>query len=242
VPIRRALVAALALVALFLPSAGAEPAHHGARALRVLFIGNSLTAANDLPGWVAELARRTGRRQIETYTVAPGGVSLEDHWTLTGAREMLAAADWDVVVMQQGPSSFAESADNLRTWAVRWSDEIRAHGARPALLTVWAEGNRSYVLNAVIRSYRDAALAAHAQVLPAGSAWRAAWRRKPTLPLWGPDDFHPSRLGTTLAALVAYGGLTGTRPAAVPLPDVAPSTATILRAAAADALARPTAR
>ncbi len=141
--------------------------------------------------------------------------------------------------MQQGPSSLAQSADNLRTWAVRWSNEIRAHGARAALLTVWAEGNRSYILNAVIRSYRDAAVAAHAQVLPAGSAWRAAWRKNPTLRLYGPDDFHPSRLGAILAALVAYGGLTGTRPAAVPLPEVPRATAKILRRAAADALARP---
>ena len=240
--LRRVLYVALAAAALLLPAAAARTAQPATPPLRVLFIGNSLTAANDLPGWVEELARRTGGRRVVTGAVAPGGVSLEDHWTLTGARDALAAEDWDVVVLQQGPSTLAESADNLRTWAIRWSGEIRAHGARPALLTVWAEASRSSALNAVIRSYRDAAVAAHAQVLPAGVAWRAAWRRKPALGLYSPDLFHPSRLGTILAALVAYGGLTGTRPAAVPLPEVPAATAKVLRAAAAEALARPTAR
>ena len=239
---RRVAWIALAAAALLLPAAAAHTAAPARPPLRVLFIGNSLTAANNLPAWVEELSRRAGRRRVVTHTVAPGGVSLEDHWTLTGAREVLAAEDWDVVVMQQGPSTLAESADNLRAWTIRWSDEIRARGARPALLTVWAEGSRTYGLNAVIRSYRDAALAAHANVLPAGTAWRAAWRRNPALRLYGPDLFHPSRLGTILAALVAYCGLTATPPVAVPLPEVPAATARVLRSAAAEALARPTSR
>jgi hypothetical protein len=50
-----------------------------------------------------------------------------------------------------------------------------------------------------------------------------------------PDDFHPSVLGSTLAALVVYARLTGTPPGAVPLPYRA-RTARILRQAAAEAL------
>jgi hypothetical protein len=44
---------------------------------------------------------------------------------------------------------------------------------------------------------------------PAGEAWRAAWAEDPALPLYGPDGFHPSPLGTYLAALVVYEGITG---------------------------------
>ena len=225
-----ALVVTLTLAA----SAPANEARH----LRVLFIGNSLTATNDLPATVAGLARRHGRLVVDYRTVAPGGVNLQDHWNLTGAREALEAGPWDVVVLQQGPSALPESQVDLRTWAGRWGDEIRAHGARPALLAVWPEDYRRFsAFSAVIRSYRKAAVASHARLLPAGAAWRAAWRHKPNLQLYGRDGFHPSRLGTTLAALVVYAGLADERPATMPLPGLPTAIARTLRLAAAEALA-----
>jgi hypothetical protein len=210
-------------------------AHATAARLDVLFVGNSLTAANDLPGVVASLSH--GR--IAARAVAPGGVSLEDHWTLTGARDVLESAPWDVVVLQQGPSTLPESAANLREWATRWGDAIRRRGARPALYEVWPDSAFGIRLSfpAVIRSYRAAAVASGALLLPAGEAWQAAWRRAPRLALYGPDGFHPSRLGTTLAALVIVARLTATPPARIALP-VPARTATLLRAAAVEALRR----
>jgi hypothetical protein len=234
----RALVSAILLsllvgLALAASAPADEPQH-----LRVLFVGNSLTGTNDLPAIVAGLARSRGRFVVDYRTVAPGGVNLEDHWNFTGARGVLEAGRWDVVVLQQGPSALPESQVDLRRWAARWSDAIRAQGAKPALLTVWPEDyRRSYAFGAVIQSYRRAAVASHAQLLPAGTAWRAAWRRAPGLRLYGPDGFHPSPIGTTLAALVVYAGLTGERPASVALPGVPPATARTLRLSAAEALA-----
>jgi lysophospholipase L1-like esterase len=228
----RAALAGLVVLLVLATSAGAS-AHVGEGRLRVLFVGNSLTAANDLPAVVASLAHGT----IDYRTVAPGGVNLEDHWTLTGAREALDDGRWDVVVLQQGPSTLPESAVNLREWTVRWADAIRAHGATPALYEVWpdsAYGVR-WSFAALVHNYRAAAQAAHAQFLPAGEAWQAAWRRNPRLGLYGPDGFHPSRLGTTLAALVIAARLTGTPPARIRLPYPA-KTAKLLRAAAAEAI------
>src|SRR5262245_17747361 len=46
---------------------------------RVLFIGNSLTQANDLPAMVETLSRQGGT-PISTVTVAFGGFGLGDHW------------------------------------------------------------------------------------------------------------------------------------------------------------------
>jgi hypothetical protein len=203
-------------------------------ALRVLFLGNSLTATNDLPAAVAAIGRREGRT-IDVRMVAPGGVNLEDHWTLTGAREALADGHWDAVVLQQGPSALPESQADLKEWAQRWADAIRAAGARPALLTVWPESYRkAYAFGEVIRSYAKAAAAAHAELFPAGVAWRAAWRRLPRLALYGPDGFHPSPLGTYLTAVVVYGGLMGTLPS---VRAATPKQARVLRAAAEEALA-----
>jgi lysophospholipase L1-like esterase len=205
------------------------------QALRVLFVGNSLTATNDLPATVTAIARRE-RRTIETRMVAPGGVNLEDHWTFTGARDALADGRWDAVVLQQGPSALPESQANLKEWAQRWADEIRAAGARPALLTVWPESyRRTYAFGEVIRSYANAAAAAHAELFPAGVAWRAAWRRSPRLPLYGADGFHPSPLGTYLTAVVVYRGLTGALPT---VRASTPARSRVLRAAAAEAFAQ----
>src|SRR5215217_3402663 len=228
------LLAVVVAAALVLGCGSGTASSGGTTRLRVLFVGNSLTSANDLPATVAALAHGRGRFEIEYRTLAPGGVNLEDQWRLTGARDELEARSWDVVVLQQGPSALPESRVDLIEWAGRWSEAIRAHGARPALFAVWPESYRRYAFGAVAANYRDAAVAAHADLYPAGSAWQAAWRRAWTLKLYGPDGFHPSKLGTTLAALVVYTGLTGDRAAAVPLPGIPAATATVLRRAAAD--------
>jgi hypothetical protein len=45
--------------------------------------------------------------------------------------------------------------------------------------------------------------------LPGGEGWLEAWKTDPTLALYGPDDFHPSPLGTYLVALVIYERISG---------------------------------
>src|SRR5689334_8700002 len=118
--------------------------------LRVLFVGNSLTAANDLPALVHALAAVSAGPAIETGAVTAGGYALEDHWTNGDARHALESGDWDVVVLQQGPSSLPDSRANLVEWSKRWADDAQAHNVRPALLTVWPEQYRaSYAFAAV---------------------------------------------------------------------------------------------
>src|SRR4051812_35246600 len=108
------------------------------RHLRVLLLGNSLTYTNDLPGMLEAFGAAAGTT-IETKTFAPGGYSLEDHWADGAARATLDEGGWDAVVMQQGPSSLPSSGQNLTEWSKRWAAEARAHGARPALWTVWPD-------------------------------------------------------------------------------------------------------
>jgi hypothetical protein len=229
----------IALLAAFVLALSAPAAWSAADPPRVLFVGNSLTSTNDLPRMVADLASRTGA-PIEYEVRAPGGVALEDHWNQTDIREVIANGRWDFVVMQQGPSSLPESAENLRMWAGTFADAVRAQGGRPALYTVWPESYRKYALDAVISSYRRAAVDSQSLLLPVGLAWKNVWKTNPRFPLYGPDGFHPSKSGTYLAAVVIYSGLTG-RPA-VGLPrvldsiTVSPRTARITQRAAAAAL------
>jgi hypothetical protein len=210
-----------------------------AEPLRVLFVGNSLTEANDLPGEVTSLAEAAGRK-LETGAVVSGGYSLEDHWNSSDAPKEILSGKWDVVVLQQGPSSLPESQAHLKLWAQRFAALARRGGARPALLTVWPESYRRSALGAVIASYRNAAKAAGAELFPAGDAWRRAWACDRKLPLYGSDGLHPSSLGTYLAALVVYGRLFKAPlfSPALPPDDVAPRTARMLQASAALSLGR----
>jgi len=164
----------------------------------------------------------------------------------TGVDALLAEREWDAVVLQQGPPALASSQLHLREWATRWAEAIRARGATPALYGVWPEGYRRYALPAVIASYRNAARASGSVLLPAGDGWRVAWRRSPSLRLYGPDGFHPSTTGTYLAALTVYAGLTKTSPVGLPRTVEAGSVkvsltaraARTLQLSAAEALAR----
>jgi hypothetical protein len=185
------------------------------RELQVLFLGNSLTAGNDLASLVESMAAAGGIRLRATVS-APGGFSLEDHWRGGVARRLLAGARWDFVVLQQGPSSRLDSQVNLRAYAIQWANEARRHGAMPALYMVWPFQGQANGFELVSRSYRLAATASNSRILPAGEAWQEAIRRDAGASLYLADRLHPTPAGTYLAALVITQGLTGVPPRAVP--------------------------
>ena len=155
--------------------------------------------------------------RIETGTIATGGYSLEDHWNDGPARRAITEGGWSFVVLQQGPSALPESQALLKEYTRRFNDLIVRAGARTALYMVWPSRQRFGDFDGVRDSYANAAKDVNALLLPAGEAWRAAWRRDKALALYGADNFHPSRLGSYLAALVIVQGLTGRIPAPPPL-------------------------
>jgi len=211
--------------------------------LAVLFIGNSLSAANDLPAVIEAMGRASGP-PIRCTIVARPNFSLEDHWNDPdgSARAAIARGGWSHVILQQGPSALPASRVLLHDYVRRWSGEIRRHGAKPALLAVWPAASRRGDFDRVSESYRSAAALVDADRYLVGDAWQAAWARDSELPLYGPDGFHPSRLGSYLAALVVFHGLIGRLPAAVHVPGATPRQVEICRAAALDVLAARTVR
>ena len=199
--------------------------------IRVLFIGNSLTAANDLPAMVQRLAAAAGAR-IEYQAIARPNFSLEDHWNDGEARRAIARGGWTFVVLQQGPSALPESRRLLIDYTRRFDAAIRAAGGRSALFMVWPSRQRAPDAAGVSRSYTDAARDVDAVLCAAGDAWQAAWRADPRFPLDGPDGFHPSPLGSTLAAIVIVEALTGRTVASAGLNDLPPDRRRILLEAA----------
>jgi len=178
-----------------------------ASVLEVLFVGNSLTYANDLPEKVASLTRSAGV-EMKVRTIAFPDHSLGDHWARGDAAKAIRTGRFDFVVLQQGPSAAPENREILRADARRFAALIREHGGRPALYLVWPSRQRAGDWDGVVASHAAAAESADATLLPVGDAWRRALSCDPPLALYGRDGFHPSALGTDLAALVIAAGLT----------------------------------
>jgi len=116
--VRIALLVALAAVVALWGSSCDRPRAAVADARRVLFVGNSLTAANDLPSMVQSLSAGGGAR-IECQTIAFPGYSLEEHWNRGDAARAIASGGWIAVVLQQGPSALPESRVLLVEYARR---------------------------------------------------------------------------------------------------------------------------
>jgi hypothetical protein len=182
-----------------------------------LFIGNSLTYFNDMPDIVAAISLGAGDDPpVRVAMVAFPDFSLEDHWNRGDALNAIAQGGWDVVVLQQGPSTLPASRAHLLEWSGRFAERIRAVGARPALLSVWPTDGSAGGFDATLASYTAAAEAVDGLLIPAGEAWRAARARDPALTLTVVDGFHPSLLGSVIAAYSTWTAITGRSPVGLP--------------------------
>jgi hypothetical protein len=182
---------------------------------KVLFIGNSLTYVNDLPGMLIAIARQAGK-QLSADVIAMPNAALEDHFLQRTAHAALASGAYSLVIMQQGPSSLPESRIHLRRWTRQFEPLIRAGGAKPALYMVWSDLSRFGFFDDVRESYSAAANAVDGMFIPAGQAWIAAWSLSPRAQLYSSDEFHPSEFGTYLAALSMFCELYRQSPVGLP--------------------------
>ncbi|MGI9038653.1 MAG: hypothetical protein ACR2GQ_07305 [Gemmatimonadota bacterium] len=214
---RRSAVLAGALILPATSCGGQEPPTApvvGEAAVRVLFIGNSLTYFNEMPAMLATLLRETGTESALVASVSRPSYGLEDHWTQSATFDRIAEG-WDVVVLQQGPSA-TEGRPSLLEYSRKFAAPIREAGAIPALYMVWPSETRFSDFAGVSSSYSDAADQIDGLLFPAGEAWIAAWKLDTSIELYGFDRFHPSLLGSYTAAVVIYEQLTGRDPRELP--------------------------
>ena len=193
---------------------GLTAAERSSEPLRLLFIGNSLTASNDLPLLVEAMATHQGRPVKATVRTTPN-YALEDHW-MEGANRLLTSRRHDVVILQQGPSSRPESREHLRQWTGIWAEAARAAGTRVAVFMVWPVAGTRDGFALVGRSYREAAVASGSLLLPAGEAWETVLAGPTPPALHASDGLHPTLAGSFLAAMVIVRDLVGIDPAKVP--------------------------
>ena len=72
---------------------------------------------------------------------------------------------------------------------------------------VWPSLNYYHSFDGVIKNYRDASLINDAILLPVGEVWKNYFERTGDFGYYGPDGFHPSKEGSTIAAKVIVNSL-----------------------------------
>ena len=174
-------------------------------ALRVLFVGNSYTASNELPRIVARLGDAQGLR-LEVEMRAEPDFAIADHFGHRGF-DALLKQDWDWVVLQQGPSALPSSRRELLRAVRRVARRLEGRETRIALFSAWPQLRHRHMSEAAEANYAAAAETISACVLPVASAWRTALEQAPELPLYQPDGLHPTALGSLLAAMAILDGL-----------------------------------
>jgi hypothetical protein len=197
--ILRAILLACLLVAL---PVCAEPA-------RVLFVGNELIDRPEIPARLAKLAKAMGR-DVQVESLLFEGHALADHWRDPRTQEALKKK-WNYVVLQQGASALPLERQELLEYARKFAIPIRAAGAKPALLMTWPSSDRQREFPLAIASYRAAAQAANAVLIPAGEAWLRILSKDRRAQLYSGRD-NASSLGGDLIVLTTWFALFPTGP------------------------------
>ena len=201
-----ALFAGVAAATSCLSATAPTTSSYGSGSKRILFIGNSLTGANDMPFFfvaLAESAKVSPRPSVQVDWEPD--FALIDHWNVGFAQSLIKGNNFSVVVLQQGPSSVAVNRDTLRLAAKLFSPLIRTAGGMPAMLAVWPTADRSADFDRATESYQLAATDVNGAMIPSGEVWRTAWKQNPSLGFYSPDGLHPSPLGSYAMALSLLG-------------------------------------
>jgi hypothetical protein len=184
----------------------------------VLFLGNSYTTVNDLPGTFAALAA-SGGHSVGTQTLAQGGETLAQHAASPADATAISSGHWDYVVLQEQsevPSLAAMAQAQMYPAAIRLISMIRKAGGQPLLFLTWGHrdgwpqpglGSYPAMQAAVDQSYRRLSAAQHVPVAPVGWPWWTLLGQEPGAGLWQSDGSHPTTEGTYLAACVFYAAI-----------------------------------
>ena len=109
--------------------------------LKVLFIGNSFTARNDLPCLIARLAE-TRDKGLEHRLISAGGASLRTHWNAGEALKAIQGGRYDHVVLQEQSTLPVKNAKRMHENVRLFDEAIKAAGARTVLYMTGPVGTR----------------------------------------------------------------------------------------------------
>ena len=203
--------------------------------VRILFIGNSFTARNNLPGLLARLAKKRGTI-VEHRLISAGGASLRQH--LNGGKALAAITEgsYDIVVLQEQSTLPGRNAARMHDSVRDFHGAIEQVGSRTALYMTWARKNSPDAQQAITTAYATIAAELGATLVPVGMVWDRFLSAHDRPLLHADDGSHPALAGSYLAACVFLISLLGEHPVDidVPVKGLDADTAALLRQAAWD--------
>ena len=191
--------------------------------LRVLWVGNSFSYCNDLPGMVQKIAS-TQKVKLSCTRFLKGGERFSGHLKNKKLLQAIADGGWDDVVLQEQSTAPAMPTGQVAREvypAARTLDSL-VHAASPDARVIfymtWGHkyGNRKPVAEYPLSngyegmqerlktSYLEMAYDNGAWCAPVGMAWRAVRSERPDCILYRPDCYHPAVPGSYLAANVIF--------------------------------------
>jgi hypothetical protein len=215
-----------------------EPAPTASADITLLFMGNSHTSSNGLPGMVAAMVRAARPGKSVVAVEAPGWMFLDERVIDAESLRLLRGRNWSFVVLQAQKHSADGLSEPSTLGAELLIRIVREILSVPILFPEWprrgiAESQRIFDLLASIARRQPACVA------PIGQAWDLALARHPGLVLHAADGNHSTPAGAFLAALIIATTMTGFSPSGLPAFedfDLDPDVQAQLRAIAAEAV------
>ena len=180
-------------------------------AIRVLFVGNSLTYWTEMP-WLVEKISAGTTPGLSTAFVGGSGMSLRQQWQNAKTLRAIRERPWDYVVLQGQSSEPATNGAEFARYGRLLDAEIRKRGAKTVFFLTWA--NRGDPQGPIAERYLALAKELGAMVAPAGLAWQEL--QKKGRDLYDGSGVHPNLGGSYLSACVFYALFTGRSPVGLP--------------------------
>jgi hypothetical protein len=188
-----------------------------APSVSILFVGNSLTQANDLPTVLKRFAAESPLHpEIDVRSLTPGGALFYDHWKRGDAVAMLRKQHPNFLILQGQSTEPLFAPQNFNYYAGLFKGEADRVHATTVLLSTWARpaGDPYYkdptsgsspaeMQKRLNFAYESLARSLGASLAPVGLAWECAHHDAPTIELLDGTQ-HPSPAGTYLAAAVLF--------------------------------------
>ncbi len=174
--------------------------------IRILFVGNSLTYTNNLPQLVKDYGLSKGQT-INVEMLALPNYALVDHLADGEIQKLIQSKKYQFVVVQQGPSSQSEGRMLLFEAAETLTKLCTDNNARLAFYMVWPAYADYTNFDGVIKNYSETATKFNGILCPVGKAWKDYIDQTKDLSYYGPDLFHPSVKGSTVAAEIIYNSI-----------------------------------
>ena len=188
----------------------------------VVFIGNSFTYYNDLPGMVAGMLKQAGEEyQVESLT--RGGWYLSryaDPQDEMGRQlyENLVGRHWDYVILQDQSFNPMKNYKSFLTGAKTLCEVLRPENILFYQTWAYEDGSEKLASTGLTydemhlglkAAYTNAAKILGGVVVPVGDRFAECRRSQPDMKLYREDNFHPSLEGTQVAAEEFFAAITG---------------------------------